>query len=655
MQIAQKASTPVVTDQSPKTRLEETRPASTDGAASSLLRFRPLLLIPIVLIIAYVVLSYFQASQEQLEEQHFGAQISNLEVAYTQVLEGYQRSAQIIFGEVVDQPEVLSLMAQANSPVEAEQNAARDQLYNLLIDSYEELSELNLRQLHFHLPDNTSFLRFHRPDRYGDNLTDVRYTIMVTNRDLVPMVGFEEGRIYNGFRYLFPLFYEGTHVGSVETSVSFTAVQVDLNQSLEGGTTFILKSEVVDAKVFEDEQSNYVISDISEAYAYDRAVVESYADEDMPWATIEAINAALDSETVARLNTGESFTAYVNANDENYNVSFLAVNNVQDQHVGYVLSYKTDEFIATSRANFTISQVTIGVVGLALILFFFYLDRSTAFINRQRLQLAAQNVNLEQTNKALDEARVQAEAANTLKSQFLANMSHELRTPLNAILNFSRFVSEGMLGDVNTQQVETLGKVSDNGKHLLSLINDLLDISKIEANQLKLFLEDDVDLQKEFGAVTDVARSMLTDKPVKVVTYVDPDLPLILADRRRIRQIMLNLVSNACKFTDEGQVNLSLKRDGDNLVFSVADTGPGIAKEDHELIFETFRQTQAGLMQGTGTGLGLPISRRLAEIHGGSLTLESELGQGASFIVSLPIRSAVLVTLKDEQDMVISA
>jgi len=655
MQIAQKASTPVVTDQHPKSRPEEARPANADGVASSLLRLRPLLLVPIVLIIAYVVLSYFQASQKQLEEQHLGAQISNLEVAYTQVLEGYQRSAQIIFSEVVDQPEVLSLMAEANSPLEAEQNVARDQLYNLLIDSYEELSELNLRQLHFHLPDNTSFLRFHRPNRYGDDLTDVRYTIMVTNRDLVPMVGFEEGRIYNGFRYLFPLFYEGTHVGSVETSVSFTAVQVDLNESLEGGTTFILKSEEVDAKVFEDEQSNYVISDISEAYAYDRAVVESYADEDMPWATIEAINAALDDATVARLNTGESFTAYVNANDENYNVTFMAVNNVQDQHVGYVLSYKADEFIATSRASYTVSQVTMGIVSIALIVFFFYLDRSTAFINRQRLQLASQNVNLEQTNRALDEARVQAEAANKLKSQFLANMSHELRTPLNAILNFSRFVSEGMLGDVNTQQVETLGKVNDNGKHLLSLINDLLDISKIEANQLKLFLEDNVDLQKEFSAVTDVARSMLTDKPVKVVTYVDPDLPFILADRRRVRQIMLNLVSNACKFTDEGQVKLSLKRDGDNLVFSVVDTGPGIASEDHELIFETFRQTQAGLMQGTGTGLGLPISRRLAEIHGGSLTMESELGQGATFIVSLPIRSEALVVLKEEQDMVVSA
>jgi len=655
MQIAQKASTPVVTDQYPKSRPEEARPANADGVASSLLRLRPLLLVPIVLIIAYVVLSYFQASQKQLEEQHLGAQISNLEVAYTQVLEGYQRSAQIIFSEVVDQPEVLSLMAEANSPLEAEQNVARDQLYNLLIDSYEELSELNLRQLHFHLPDNTSFLRFHRPNRYGDDLTDVRYTIMVTNRDLVPMVGFEEGRIYNGFRYLFPLFYEGTHVGSVETSVSFTAVQVDLNESLEGGTTFILKSEEVDAKVFEDEQSNYVISDISEAYAYDRAVVESYADEDMPWATIEAINAALDDATVARLNTGESFTAYVNANDENYNVTFMAVNNVQDQHVGYVLSYKADEFIATSRASYTVSQVTMGIVSIALIVFFFYLDRSTAFINRQRLQLASQNVNLEQTNRALDEARVQAEAANKLKSQFLANMSHELRTPLNAILNFSRFVSEGMLGDVNTQQVETLGKVNDNGKHLLSLINDLLDISKIEANQLKLFLEDNVDLQKEFSAVTDVARSMLTDKPVKVVTYVDPDLPFILADRRRVRQIMLNLVSNACKFTDEGQVKLSLKRDGDNLVFSVVDTGPGIASEDHELIFETFRQTQAGLMQGTGTGLGLPISRRLAEIHGGSLTMESELGQGATFIVSLPIRSEALVVLKEEQDMVVSA
>ena len=243
-------------------------------------------MIPIVLIIAYFANDIFSRSQQQLEDNHFEGETTNLNIAYEQVLTGYERSAQVIYNEIIDQPEVLSLFAQANGATETEQEAVRNQLYDLLAEDYAELETLNLRQLHFHLPNNDSFLRFHRPDRYGDNLTDIRYTIMVANRDLVPVTGFEEGRIFNGFRYVFPLFWEGEHIGSVETSVSFTAIQQDLNASLPGGTTFILNSEVVDAKVFEDEQSNYVMSDLTTTYAYDRLVVENYDDDDMPWETI---------------------------------------------------------------------------------------------------------------------------------------------------------------------------------------------------------------------------------------------------------------------------------------------------------------------------------------------------------------------------------
>jgi signal transduction histidine kinase len=243
----------------------------------------------------------------------------------------------------------------------------------------------------------------------------------------------------------------------------------------------------------------------------------------------------------------------------------------------------------------------------------------------------------ERTREA-EEARLRAEHADQVKSQFLAATSHELRTPLNAIINFTKFVSQGVLGPVNEKQVEALTKSVNSAKHLLNLINDVLDISKIEAGSLQLYIESNVSLVEEMRAACAAGEALLEGKPVELRLEVDDSLPLLTGDRQRIRQILLNLISNACKFTQTGHITIKAHQDGDKIVTAVEDTGPGIAPEDHETIFETFRQTETGLRQGKGTGLGLPISRRLAEAHGGQVWLESKLNEGSTFYVALPIK-----------------
>jgi signal transduction histidine kinase len=168
-------------------------------------------------------------------------------------------------------------------------------------------------------------------------------------------------------------------------------------------------------------------------------------------------------------------------------------------------------------------------------------------------------------------------------------------------------------------------------------------MSKIEAGALNLFVEDNVNLKKVLDSVVATGESLLSEKPVYIQTDFDTDLPVIRADRQRIAQILLNIVSNACKFTEVGTIKICAHPVNEHIMISVQDTGPGIAAEDQDLVFEAFKQTTTGLRQGAGTGLGMPITKSLVEAHGGHLWLESEPGEGATFTVSLPIKSDTLV------------
>jgi signal transduction histidine kinase len=231
-----------------------------------------------------------------------------------------------------------------------------------------------------------------------------------------------------------------------------------------------------------------------------------------------------------------------------------------------------------------------------------------------------------------------AEKADQIKSQFLASMSHELRTPLNAILTFNELMAMGTFGDVNEEQIDYLKKSLESGRHLLSLINDVLDITKIQSGMMKLFTESGFDIAKEIEAIAVSAEKMLTGKPVQLIRDIDDKIPPFVCDKRRVRQVLLNLVSNAVKFTEQGTITVSAKKRDNELLVAVIDTGPGIPTEQQEVIFEPFVQTETGIKHAGGTGLGLPISKSLVTAHGGQFWVESTPGEGAAFYVVLPLR-----------------
>jgi signal transduction histidine kinase len=257
--------------------------------------------------------------------------------------------------------------------------------------------------------------------------------------------------------------------------------------------------------------------------------------------------------------------------------------------------------------------------------------------NRDELGVLAANVN--GMNDELRRLYTELEAASRHKSEFLASMSHELRTPLNAILGFSQVLRDEMFGPVNEKQAEYLDDIVSSGNYLLALINDVLDLSKIEAGQVELDVQPfSVREALERGVV--MVRERATEDGVDVALAADPDVDVVEGDERRIKQVIFNLLSNAVKFTPPGgEVDVSAARVNGEVRISVADTGPGIAVEDQERIFEEFQQTEAGIEHREGTGLGLALSKRFVELHGGRIWLESEPGRGSRFVFTLPVRS----------------
>jgi signal transduction histidine kinase len=256
--------------------------------------------------------------------------------------------------------------------------------------------------------------------------------------------------------------------------------------------------------------------------------------------------------------------------------------------------------------------------------------------NRDELGALAANVN--RMNDELRRLYSELEATSRHKSDFLASMSHELRTPLNAIIGFSQVLRDEMFGPVNEKQAEYLDDIVSSGNHLLSLINDVLDLSKVEAGQVTLEVAA-FSLREALERGVVMVRERATDDGVQVELTTGPEVDVVEGDERRIKQVIFNLLSNAVKFTPAGgEVDVSAARVNGEVRISVADTGPGIAPADQQRIFEEFQQTGTAVEQAEGTGLGLALSKRLVELHGGRIWLESELGKGSTFVFTLPAR-----------------
>jgi len=341
-------------------------------------------------------------------------------------------------------------------------------------------------------------------------------------------------------------------------------------------------------------------------------------------------------------------------------------NDIQARAVQLVSTTRaqTQALAAQNRSAFADSQhlsIAVGVGSIVLALFLgFVLSRSLIgpiervetrvaaiasgdfsghvdVANRDELGTLGANVN--RMNDELGRLYGELETVSRHKSEFLANMSHELRTPLNAIIGFSEVLHEQMFGELNEQQIGYVDDVLEAGRHLLSLINDILDLAKVEAGRMELELAE-VSLPLALQSGLTMSGERATRGGITLGLRVEPDEIVVQADERKLRQVVFNLLSNAVKFTPAGgRVDVSAQLTDGVVEVAVADTGPGISAEDQELIFEEFGQARGDVgKHQEGTGLGLPLSRRFIELHGGRLWVESVPGKGSTFRFTLPVR-----------------
>jgi signal transduction histidine kinase len=360
----------------------------------------------------------------------------------------------------------------------------------------------------------------------------------------------------------------------------------------------------------------------------------------------------LDSANAASAKARPALTDAINADQDLFEVTNQLANRTSNETESLIAANRT---AYTSSRNLFLGVGAISVVlalGLGLVLSWSLIgpiqrtetrlaeiaagDFSGHLDLPNRDELGSLGANVNRMNDELRRVYGELETASRHKSEFLANMSHELRTPLNAIIGFSQVLQQRLFGEVNEKQDEYLGDILSSGHHLLSLINEVLDLSKVEAGQVELEVAA-FSLREALERGVVMVRERATKNGVQLSLEVTPDVDIVRGDERRLRQIVFNLLSNAVKFTPPGgSVAVATARVDGEVQVSVTDTGPGVPTDDQERIFEEFQQTAIGISQREGTGLGLALSKRLVELHGGRIWVESELGHGSRFVFTLP-------------------
>jgi two-component system, sensor histidine kinase and response regulator len=651
--------------------------------------------------------------------------------AYTIMIESFLK-------QIISQPNVLELFSEAQFADSIQKNEIRNNLYNLLLPTYENLRLSNIRQFIFILPNNEVFIRFHRPENYGDNLSDIRYSVKMANSTKQILTGFEEGRTYNGFRNIFPITYNNKHIGLIEISFSFN---IKTLFEASGDTyAFMIKKDIVNNKLFESERDNYIPSLLSDEYLLEKAF-SHYTNDTL--SILKQIDKNIKSEIADKLSENKNFTIHHNINNIDYLISFILTKNIEGNSAAYIISYHKDKNIISGyQQQNIVRHISISILILIIVFVILFislkkgqiinipseykdiLDANTDIVyminyegkilycNKQiekflgykidevvgkmafsyfsknenfqskyidlfkkgriisfellalhkngsqiPVEVAAKIINFKdqkvavgtirditkrkKAELALKKSEAELRESNATKDKFFSIIAHDLKSPFNVILGFSEILLENHKNYDNIKREQIISLVNKSANSAFNLVENLLTWSRSQSGNVS-YLPEEVHLKILLFETINILQTQADKKHISI-SDKSSENDVILADRNMIATVFRNLISNAIKFTHKnGSVVITskIKQESNYIEISVKDSGVGIPKDKIDDLFRIDKDVSAkGTENESGTGLGLILCKEFVEKHGGEIWVESEVGKGSSFHLTLPINS----------------
>ncbi len=552
---------------------------------------------------------------------YLDSQAQIAEHSFNVLYKSYCNLAKFISYEIAGRSDVLELLDQAWKANTETKRLLRQQIIQKLNITNHHFLGKKFSQFQFHFPDNISFVNLNCPDKFGDDMSGIRYSITAVNRTEKEIYGFEHDFSNSGFRAVFPLRYNNRHIGVFDVGFKFEDLENILHYEFGGDDVFLvhLDDETRNMTAFKDVFKNYSPSVMIPDYYFIKYPRNEFFEIE------KSIHGSALRKIWQEVKTNKPFCIYSELKEETYLWSFVPILDARNNKAAYMISCRKDETIHSFKTSNLFFNLLIQI---GLFLIFAYFVQSNELKNRLQAEMK------------------KVELAARSKSLFLASMSHEIRTPMNGILGISELLEESTLDEKQRKYVEM---IRNSGCSLLTIINDILDFSKIESGKMSLEAHE-MDVERCVDSCFSLLQYNAQAKKLDLRFEIPPHIPRkIISDSVRLRQILLNLLSNAIKFTDTGEIYLTVGTvpipDSEEIFmeFAIKDTGIGIDPKVLNRLFMAFEQGDASSTRRFGgTGLGLAITKRLTALMGGDVSVISTLGVGSTFtatIRTIPVKT----------------